>query len=60
VATFIVWGVIEFVHIRFRNALKAQGQAVEDLPFRAKWYPYGTYASLAANVFLVFFQGWTR
>jgi len=57
VATFIVWGTIEFVHIRFRNALKVQGQSVDELPFKAKWYPYGTYAALAANVFLVFFQG---
>lgn len=23
------------------------------------WYPYGTYAALAANVFLIFFQGYT-
>ncbi|KAI4121413.1 MAG: hypothetical protein LQ347_006867 [Umbilicaria vellea] len=59
VATFIVWGAIEFVHIRFRNALKAQGQSVDDLPFKAMWYPYGTYAALAANIFLVFFQGYT-
>jgi len=57
VATFIVWGTIEFVHIRFRNALKVQGQSVDDLPFKAKFYPYGTYGALAANVFLVFFQG---
>jgi amino acid transporter len=59
VATFIVWAVIEFVHIRFRQALKAQGQSADDLPFKALWYPYGTYAALAANVFLIFFQGTT-
>ncbi|KAL8885854.1 MAG: hypothetical protein Q9215_006350 [Flavoplaca cf. flavocitrina] len=59
VATFIVWGTIELVHIRFRNGLQAQGQSVEDLPFKALWYPYGTYAALAANVFLIFFQGYT-
>ena len=59
VATFIVWGTIEFVHIRFRSALKVQGQSVDDLPFKAKWYPYGTYAALGANVFLIFFQGET-
>ena len=23
------------------------------------WYPWGTYAALAANIFLVFFQGYT-
>ena len=57
VATFIVWGVIEFVHIRFRKAMRAQGQSIADLPFKALWHPYGTYACLAANVFLVFFQG---
>lgn len=57
VATFIVWGAIEFVHIRFRRALVAQGQSVDDLPFKAAFYPYGTYGALAANVFLVFFQG---
>lgn len=56
-ATFIVWGAIEFVHIRFRRALVAQGQSVDDLPFKAAFYPYGTYGALAANVFLVFFQG---
>jgi yeast amino acid transporter len=57
VATFLVWGVIEYVHIRFRQALKVQGQSVESLPFKALWYPYGTYFALAANIFLVFFQG---
>lgn len=59
VATFIVWAVIEITHIRFRQALAAQGQDASTLPFRAAWYPYGTYAALAANVFLIFFQGYT-
>ncbi|EKG14307.1 Amino acid/polyamine transporter I [Macrophomina phaseolina MS6] len=59
VATFIVWAVIEWVHIRFRQAMKAQGQSIDALPFKALWYPYGTYACLAANVFLIFFQGYT-
>jgi len=52
-------GTIEVVHIRFRNGLKAQGQSVDNLPFKAMWYPYGTYAALAANIFLIFFQGYT-
>lgn len=29
------------------------------MPFRAAFYPWGTYASVAANIFLVFFQGYT-
>ncbi|KAF2499706.1 amino acid permease [Lophium mytilinum] len=59
VATFIVWGTIELVHIRFRKALEVQGQSIEDLPFKAQWYPWGTYACVGANVFLIFFQGYT-
>ncbi|KAL8748887.1 MAG: hypothetical protein Q9184_007034 [Pyrenodesmia sp. 2 TL-2023] len=59
VATFIVWGTIATVHIRFRKGLAAQNQSVDTLPFKAMWYPYGTYLALAANVFLIFFQGYT-
>ncbi|KAL9594834.1 MAG: hypothetical protein Q9219_006798 [cf. Caloplaca sp. 3 TL-2023] len=59
VATFIVWGTISLVHIRFRAGLAAQNEPLSSLPFRAMWYPYGIYFALAANVFLVFFQGYT-
>lgn len=47
------------VHIRFRAGLAAQSQPLSALPFTALWYPYGTYLALAANVFLIFFQGYT-
>ncbi|KAL9002525.1 MAG: hypothetical protein Q9188_004548 [Gyalolechia gomerana] len=59
VATFIVWATICLVHIRFRAGLAAQSQPLSALPFTALWYPYGTYLALAANVFLIFFQGYT-
>lgn len=59
VATFIVWAVICFVHIRFRRALAVQGESLDVLPFKAALYPYITYAALAANIFLIFFQGYT-
>ncbi|KAJ5600895.1 Amino acid/polyamine transporter I [Penicillium hetheringtonii] len=59
VATFLVWSVIGICHIRFRKALVAQGQDPSKLPFRAAFYPWGTYFSLGLNVFLVFFQGYT-
>lgn len=58
-ATFIVWAVIGVCHIRFRRALVAQGEDLATLPYRAALYPYGTYFSLAANIFLIFFQGYT-
>lgn len=56
--TFIVWAVIGITHIRFRQALAVQGESPSSLPFRAMLYPYGTYAALAANIFLIFFQGY--
>ncbi|KAI2769855.1 hypothetical protein DTO012A8_5239 [Penicillium roqueforti] len=59
VATFIIWSVIGVAHIRFRKALVAQGQDPSKLPYQALFYPWGTYLALAANVFLVFFQGYT-
>lgn len=58
-ATFIVWAVIGICHIRFRRALLAQGQDPATLPFQAFLYPWGTYLALAANIFLIFFQGYT-
>ncbi|KAJ5119375.1 hypothetical protein N7448_010044 [Penicillium atrosanguineum] len=59
VATFLVWSVIGVCHIRFRRALVAQGQDPSKLPYKAAFYPWGTYLSLAANIFLVLFQGYT-
>ncbi|KAJ5110465.1 hypothetical protein N7532_001000 [Penicillium argentinense] len=59
VATFLVWSIIGISHIRFRKALVAQGQDTSQLPFRSALYPWGTYFSLALNIFLVFFQGYT-
>ncbi|KAL9027297.1 MAG: hypothetical protein Q9196_004155 [Gyalolechia fulgens] len=67
VATFITTSshtsanraTICLVHIRFRAGLAAQSQPLSGLPFTALWYPYGTYLAFAANVFLIFFQGYT-
>ncbi|KAK4057232.1 hypothetical protein OIO90_001727 [Microbotryomycetes sp. JL221] len=58
VSTFIVWAAICLCHIRFRMAMKAQNRPVSDLPFKALWYPYGAYFALAANIFLIGFQGY--
>ncbi|EZF75643.1 hypothetical protein H105_02837 [Trichophyton soudanense CBS 452.61] len=59
VCTFIVWAVIAVTHIRFRQALSIQGEDTSVLPFQAMFYPWGTYIALAANIFLIFFQGYT-
>ncbi len=38
---FIVWLGIAVSHYRFRRAWKAQGRSLDELPYRAKWYPFG-------------------
>ncbi|KAH7311974.1 amino acid transporter-like protein [Rhexocercosporidium sp. MPI-PUGE-AT-0058] len=59
VSTFLVWGAISFIHIRFRRAWLLQGRSVESLPFKSFLYPYNAYFGLIANIFLAFVQGWT-
>lgn len=59
VSTFLVWGSISFIHIRFRQAWEFQGYSVEQLPFKALWYPWNAYFGLFSNLFLALVQGWT-
>lgn len=59
VSTFLVWASINWTHIRFRQAWKAQGHSPEELPFQALWYPYNAYFGLAASIFLALVQGWS-
>ncbi|KAI9719426.1 MAG: hypothetical protein M1812_003497 [Candelaria pacifica] len=59
VSTFLVWGAISFIHIRFRQAWSKQHRSVDELPFKSFAYPWNAYFGLAANVFLALVQGWT-
>ncbi|RYO75538.1 hypothetical protein DL766_010284 [Monosporascus sp. MC13-8B] len=58
VSTFLVWGSISFIHIRFRRAWALQGYDIQDLPFISLWYPYNAYFGLATNIILALIQGW--
>ncbi|KAI1822574.1 amino acid permease-like protein [Xylaria intraflava] len=58
VSTFLVWGSISFIHIRFRQAWRAQGYSAKDLPYKALWYPWNAWFGLLANIFLALVQGW--
>lgn len=58
-ATYIAWAVIGITHIRFRKGWAVQGHRVEDLPFQALWYPYGTLFVVVINTFLVFIAGYS-
>jgi lysine-specific permease len=51
---FLIWFGIAICHIRFRSAWSAQGRNSKDFKFRAKFYPYGTWLSLAIFVTVIF------
>lgn len=38
---FIAWLGIAISHYRFRKAFLAQGRSLRELPYRAKWFPFG-------------------
>ncbi|AZS17266.1 amino acid permease [Paenibacillus lutimineralis] len=38
---FITWLGIAISHYRFRRAFMAQGHDLNELPYRAKWFPFG-------------------
>lgn len=59
VSTFLVWGSISFIHIRFRRAWTVQRRDVAEMPFRGLGWPFNAYFGLAANLFLALVQGWT-
>ena len=59
VSTFLVWGSISLIHIRFRRAWTRQGRTVDSLPYKSLFYPWNAYFGLFANVFLAIVQGWT-
>lgn len=41
VSGFIAWIGIAVCHYRFRRAFVAQGHDISELPYRAKWFPFG-------------------
>ena len=51
------WVAILVSHIRFRQALKAQGIPLSDLPYVAVLQPYGSYFALFISMLIVVFSG---
>ncbi|ODV89647.1 hypothetical protein CANCADRAFT_32842 [Tortispora caseinolytica NRRL Y-17796] len=59
VAGLITWALISFSHIRFMQALDAQGFKRDDLPFKALFMPwYAWYAGICITI-IIFVQGFT-
>lgn len=57
VSNQLSWIAIGVASIRFRAGLKRQGKT-HLLPFKNWTYPYGPWASVVLNSFLVLVQGW--
>jgi amino acid transporter len=49
-SSFFTWASICLAHIRFRSAMKHQGQSIKFLPFRACFGVYGSYLGLILNI----------
>lgn len=50
---FIAWLGISISHIRFRRAFLAQGGDLSNLPYQAKWFPFGPILSLIMTAMIV-------
>jgi len=55
---FIAWLGIAISHYRFRKAFVAQGRSMDELPFLAKWFPFGTLFALVLCVIVILGQNY--
>ncbi|RUP44203.1 hypothetical protein BC936DRAFT_149791 [Jimgerdemannia flammicorona] len=54
---FIAWCGVSASHYRFRKAYVAQGRSLDDLPYRAKLYPFGPIFALSLGIIICLLQG---
>ncbi|SCW03070.1 LAFE_0G02278g1_1 [Lachancea fermentati] len=59
VAGFFAWLLISMAHIRFMAALKYRGISRDDLPFKAKLMPWGSYYASFFIAVIIIIQGFT-
>ncbi|WP_260399679.1 amino acid permease [Peribacillus simplex] len=57
-AGFVTWVGIAIAHYRFRKAYAAQGLDMNDLPFRAKGFPFGPIFALVLCIIIIIGQGY--
>ena len=55
---FIVWMGIAWSHYRFRKAYVAQGYDLNDLQFKAKWFPLGPILALVMCAIVIIGQNY--
>ena len=59
IAGFFAWLLISISHIRFMQALKYRGISRDDLPFKAKFMPFGAYYGAFFIGLIIIIQGFT-
>jgi len=59
VSGFIAWFGISISHYRFRKAYRAQGRYLEDLPYKARLYPFGPIFAAVMILIVIFGQGYS-
>lgn len=57
-AGFIAWFGIAISHWRFRKAFIVQGHSLDELKFKAKFYPFGPIFAMILCVFIIAGQGY--
>ncbi|MDD9270923.1 amino acid permease [Paenibacillus sp. GCM10023248] len=56
---FLAWLGISISHYRFRRAFLAQGRSLEQLPYRARWFPFGPIVAFVICLFVIVGQSMT-
>lgn len=56
---FIAWLGIAVSHYRFRRAFVARGRDLSELPYRAKWFPFGPIFAFALCMIVILGQNYT-
>jgi len=51
---FVIWLGIAVCHLRFRKAWVAQGRSLDELKFKAKFYPYGPWLAVVLFTVVLF------
>ncbi|MBH5319534.1 amino acid permease [Paenibacillus sp. GSMTC-2017] len=56
---FITWLGIAISHYRFRRAFIVQGYSLDELPYRAKWFPFGPIVAFIVCMIVIIGQGYS-
>jgi lysine-specific permease len=58
ISGFILWALIPMIQLRFRKAYIYQGRDLNELPYKATFYPYSAYFGITVPIIIVLSQGY--